>query len=1150
MRIGVYVCKCGVNIDGTVDVEAVAEAAGNLPFVAVSRHNTYTCSDPGQAQIKSDIEELGLDRVVVASCSPRMHLRTFRRTAQEAGLNPYVVEMANIREQCSWVHLDGEATTRKALSLVAAAVEKAAHLSPLDRETVGVTDKALVIGGGIAGIQAALDIAESGYKTYLVERQPTIGGKMVLLDKTFPTLDCSACILTPKMVDAARHPNIELLTCAEVEAVEGFVGNFQVKVRKRARYVVEKDCTGCSDCTKHCPVNVTSEWEMGLAGATRKAIYRPFPQAVPNTFVIDRVDMPPCQSTCPIHQNAQGYITMVREGNFEQAARVTLRDNPLPSICGRVCTHPCTEVCTRVEVDEPLNMPGLKRFAMDQAGDYQLPRPDPERERKEHVAIVGSGPAGLMCAHQLRQRGYQTTIHEAHSVAGGMLRIGIPDFRLPPRVLEAEIGRIRDIGVDIRLDSRIGQEVSLEELREDHDAVFIAIGAQLERRMGVAGEDLAGVRGGLEFLRQVNRGQKVELGDSVLVIGGGNSALDAARTARRMGANVTIVYRRTRAEMPVDQVEADEAFQEGIQMRFLAAPTEILGDASGRVTGMRCQRMELGPPDESGRRRPVPIEDEDEGDGSTFQLDCTDIIVTIGQSPDLAGLGEEQGLATTRHDTLEADPVTLQTALPDVFAGGDCQWGADVIITAMMAGKRAAESIHRHLNGLDMRVGREREGPYTSSVKVDNAGYDYQPQVALPHIPLKRRLGTFDEVSPGYTLEQAMAEASRCLNCSVCCDCRLCDDDCEPRCIDHEMADEVVELDVGALVVATGFDQFDPSVMGEYRFGQLPDVVTSLQFERMVNAGGPTGGKILCADGKEPRSVGIVHCVGSRDVNHHEYCSKVCCMAALKLAHIVVERTEAKCYDFYIDMRSAGKGYEEFYKRDLHEGVRFIRGKVAEVEPSDLGDSNLTVIVEDTLKGELRHIGVDLLVLMAAFEPPHGTPELAQRLRVPLSSDGFFLESHPKLEPLETATSGIFLAGACQNPRDIPDSVSQASGAAAKVIQLLGKDHILAEAEVARVNLRLCRACGFCVEVCPGGAIELVEQDLEDGVVTGARVNPAICKGCGVCAAACHPGAITQLGYTDEQLLSQVKALTLEWPSFSSRDRNRKSLSKKAEEKV
>ena len=1137
MRIGVYVCKCGVNIDGTVDVEAVAEAAGKLPFVAVSRHNTYTCSDPGQAQIKSDIEKLKLDRVVVASCSPRMHLRTFRRTVQEAGLNPYVVEMANIREQCSWVHLDGEATTRKALSLVAAAVEKVTHLSPLDRETVGVTDRALVIGGGIAGIQAALDIAEAGHKTYLVERLPSIGGKMVLLDKTFPTLDCSACILTPKMVDVARHPNIELLTSAEVESVEGFVGNFRARVRKRARYVIEKDCTGCSDCTKHCPVKISSEWEMGLAGATRTAIYRPFPQAVPNTFVIDRADMPPCQSSCPIHQNAQGYITMIREGNFEQAAQIILRDNPLPSICGRVCTHPCTEVCTRSEVDQALNMPGLKRFAMDQAGDHQLPRPDPEAEREERVAIVGSGPAGLMCAYQLRQQGYQTTIHEALPMAGGMLRVGIPDFRLPPKVLDEEIERFRDIGIDIKINSRIGDDISLHQLRDEHAAVFLAVGAQVERRLMVAGEDLAGVRGGIEFLKQVNLGQEVKLGDRVLVIGGGNSALDAARTARRMGAKVTIVYRRTRAEMPVDPVEADEALQEGIQMRFLAAPTEIMGDGSGRVTGLRCQRMELGQPDKSGRRRPVPIDSDD----STFQLDCTDIIVTIGQSPDLKGLDDEEGLTTSRWGTLEADPRTLQTGLPDVFAGGDCQWGADVIITAMMAGKRAAESIHRHLTGLDLYAGREREGPYTSSVKVDTVGFDFTPQVALPHIPLVERVGTFDEVSPGYTPEQAMSEAARCFNCSVCCDCRLCDLDCQPGCIDHGMTDEVLDLEVGALVVATGFDQFDPSVMEEYRYGKSPDVITSLQFERMVNAGGPTGGKIKCADGSEPRSVGIVHCVGSRDVNHNEYCSRVCCMAALKLAHLVKERTAAECYNFYIDIRSAGKGYEEFYKRDLHEGVRFIRGKVAEVEPSDSEDSNLRITVEDTLKGQLRHIGVDLLVLMAAFEPPHGTAELAGRLRIPLSSDGFYLESHPKLEPLETATSGIFLAGACQNPRDIPDSVSQASGAAAKVIQLLGKEHLLAEAEVARVDLRLCRACGICVEVCPGGAIELTVQGLEGAMVSGARVNPAICKGCGICAAACHSGAMTQLGYTDEQILSQLRALTLDLPTFSTRTTEREA---------
>jgi len=1131
MRIGVYVCKCGVNIASTVDVERVAAEAASLPGVKVSRFNTYTCSDPGQAVIKSDIEEFDLDRVVVASCSPRMHLRTFRGAAEEAGLNPYVVEMANIRDQCSWVHTDIPKATEKASALVASAVAKAARMEPLEPTRVGVTHKAMVIGGGIAGIQAALDIAGAGYKTYLVEKSSTIGGKMAMLDKTFPTLDCSACILTPRMVDVSRHPNIELLTCSKVESLEGFVGNFTVKVRKRARYVDSKVCTSCSDCTRHCPVDVPAEWEQGLANATRKAIYRSFPQAVPNTFVIDRKDMPACQSGCPIHQNAQGYITMIREGDFQRAAEIILRDNPLPSICGRVCTHPCTEMCTRNDIDEPLNMPGLKRFAMDHAGDYRLPGPKPEDERKESIAIVGSGPAGLMCAYRLRQQGYRTTIYEGLPLAGGMLVVGIPDFRLPPGVLKAEIDRLADIGVEFELNTTIGKDITMEQLRKDHDALFIAIGAHLERKLGVRGEKLRGVTGGIDFLKKVNlkgKGKKggkggLRIGKRVLVIGGGNSAVDAARTARRLGAKVTIVYRRTRAEMPADPAEVDEAEEEGVEMLFLAAPRAIHGNGQGRVKSLECQRMELGEPDASGRLRPVPME------GSTFALDCSNIIVSIGQSPDLGRLGDLMGLDIDRWGTFGVDPTSLQTNLPDVFAGGDCQTGPDVIITAMLAGKQAAESIHRHLNGLDLLKGREKEGPYTSSIEVDTAGFDLKPRIGLPHIPLTRRQSTFQEVSPGYTEEQAREEASRCLSCAVCCDCRRCDDDCEPKCIDHEMLDELVELDVGAMVVATGFDQFDPSVIEDYHYRELPDVITSLQFERMVNAGGPTDGKMVCADGSVPRSVGLVHCVGSRDVNHNEYCSRVCCMAALKLAHLVTERTDAACYDFYIDMRSAGKGYEEFYKRNLHEGVRFIRGKVAEVIPAEPGQKGMSVVVEDTLRGRVRNIEVDLLVLMAAFEPSRGTAELARRLRIPLSADGFFLESHPKLEPLETATAGIFLAGACQTPRDIPDSVNQASGAAAKVIQILCKDHLLSEAEIARVNPRLCRGCGLCVEACPGEALKLTEQEVDGRTVTIVEVNATLCKGCGICGATCLSGAITQKGFTDEQLLSQIRALTLDY---------------------
>ena len=363
MKIGVYVCECGINIAATVDVEKVVEEIKNLPNVAASRFYKYMCSDPGQEMIKKDIKELHLDRIVVASCSPRMHEPTFRRVLEENGMNPYCLEMVNIREQCSWVHKEKAKCTQKATALVKSAVFRVSLAGPLEKKKVEVTPTALVVGGGIAGIQAALDIGNMGYKTYLVEKTPSIGGRMAQLDKTFPTLDCSACILTPKMVDVARHPNVELLTYSDVVDVEGYVGNFKVKVRKKPRYIDVTKCTGCGECTKTCPVEVTNEFNMGRG--TRKAIYIPFPQAVPQKYTIDKIGIPPCTNACPAGVNAQGYVALIREGKFLEAVELVRQRNPFPSVCGRICTHICEENCNRKDIDEPVAIRALKRFAAD-----------------------------------------------------------------------------------------------------------------------------------------------------------------------------------------------------------------------------------------------------------------------------------------------------------------------------------------------------------------------------------------------------------------------------------------------------------------------------------------------------------------------------------------------------------------------------------------------------------------------------------------------------------------------------------------------------------------------------------------------------------------------------------------------------------------
>jgi heterodisulfide reductase subunit A len=648
-RIGVYICHCGTNIADTVDVKKVTEYAGGLGGVVVARDYTFMCSDQGQELISNDIRELGLNRVVVASCSPRMHESTFRKVCLEAGLNPYLFEMANIREHCSWVHKDGVEATEKAKALIRAAIMRVSYHEPLKTREIPVNPSVLVVGGGIAGIQAALKIADAGHKVYLVEREPSIGGHMIQLDKTFPTLDCSACILTPKMSWVGSHANIELMTYSEVEEVSGYIGNFKVKVRKKARYIDVDKCTGCGICQEKCPWSADSEFDADLG--KRKAVYTPFPQAVPNTPVIDK-------------------------------------------------------------------------------------------ER---------------CVYFLK--------------------------------------------------------------------------------------------------------------------------------------------------------------------------------------------------------------------------------------------------------------------------------------------------------------------------------------------------GT----------------------------CRACEKFCEAHAIDFEQVDQVVEVDVGSVIIATGYDVFDPKVISQYGYGKYDNIVTALQFERMCSATGPTGGRILLKDGGEPESIAIIHCVGSRDRNFHEYCSRVCCMYALKYSHLIKEKTNAEVYQMYIDMRCFGEGYEEFYERISEEGVRFIRGKVAKVTDRSITEEEkgkLTVCVEDTLLGEMIRVPVDMVILCIALEPRADADQIAKLFTISRRADGFFLERHVKLDPIATLTDGIFIVGCCQSPKDIPDTVAQASAGAAEALALISQGKVEIEPITAFVDEEICSGCGLCERMCVYGALSL--SDIE-GVM---KVNEALCKGCGACAGICPSGALYMKHFSYRQILDQIDALT------------------------
>lgn len=932
----------------------------------------------------------------------------------------------------------------------------------------------LVVGGGIGGIQASLDLAESGYFVYLVESSPAIGGVMAQLDKTFPTNDCSMCILSPKLVEAGRHLNIMPLTYSEILEIKGEPGNFEVTVRKKSRYIDTLKCTGCAECTQACPVSVKNQFDEDLVD--RKAIYRPYAQAFPNIFTIEKGDRAPCGIACPAHINVQGYVALIGVGKYKESLSLIWKDLPLPRTIGRICPHPCENECNRKELDEPISICALKRFVADNIKEGFLPKKEGEKEEK--IAIIGSGPAGLTAATYLSLKGYPVTIFEALPVVGGMLYTGIPSYRLPKEVLDDEIEIIKSLGVEIKTNSPIGETLTLTDLiAQGYKAIFIATGAHKDQKLNIPGEENPNVIPGVTFLRKVNLGEKVNIGNRVAVIGGGNVAIDAARTSLRLGAKeVTIVYRRSLDEMPANLEEIKEAEEEGVKFQFLSSPQEIMIQ-NGKISSLKCIRMTLGEPDESGRRRPIPIP------VSEFNIDIDTVIPAIGQIPDLSFI-KDLDIELTPQGTIKVDPISLETSQKGIFAGGDVVSGPSIAIEAIAHGKKAAISIDRFLSGVNLYEGREESTQKKACFKDIYKNQPKEPRKQGHKLAVKERILNFSEVNQGLDEEQSRQEALRCLNCGICSECLQCVEICKAGAINHQLKDEIIKFNVGSIILSPGFDEYDVSRLIPYGFGRFQNVITSIQFERILSASGPFQGSLLRpSDKKHPKKIAWIQCAGSRDMtgqNGNEYCSSVCCMYAIKEAVIAKEHLpEIEPTIFYMDIRAYGKDFEIYYERAKKEyGIRFIRSMISRIaEKPKTKDLIISYIDPDA---KYKEEEFDLVVLSVGLNPSRGAKDLAHKLGLELNNYGF-CKTHEFL-PLDTSRPGIFVCGTFQGPKDIPETVTQASAAVSRASSLLSdvrgsltkkKDYppeIEIDADKPRIGVFVCH-CGINI----GGVVNVPE---------------------------------------------------------------------------
>jgi heterodisulfide reductase subunit A-like polyferredoxin len=893
---------------------------------------------------------------------------------------------------------------------------------------------ALVVGSGIGGMESALKLGDMGYKVLVVERESSVGGKMILLSKVFPTLDCASCISTPKMGATIHHPNVTVLTYAEVEGIESDGnGGFRARIRQKPRYVDEAACTGCRQCEMTCNVAVPDQFNADMV--SRRAAYIPFPQAVPKKAVIERAGTSPCTFNCPAGIKSHGYVALIRSGQYEKAFELICEATPLVGTLGRACYAPCEDECSRGTLEGPVSIRRLKRFVADThygKGPTVVEVP-PANGKK--VAIVGSGPAGLTAAWHLARKGYKVTIFEAASQPGGMLRLALPPYRLPNEVVDQDISNVTGAGVEIVTDARVE---NLQALRDEgYDAILLAVGTHQATTLRVEGENLKGVLRAGDFLKAAKLGEPLDVeGRHVLVVGGGNVAMDVARTARRHGAGlVELVCLEAADQMPAHKQEIAEAKAEGVVMKPSCGIARFEGDDAVRgVELLRC----ISVFDETGRFRPQYADDP------IGNLACDVVVVAAGMRPDTGAFG----LPINSSGTLQVDSRTLQTSVPYVFAAGDVVLGPSMITSAAGQGRRAASMIDHWLQGQPLDAAEfDPPLPMVDKEKVFGRQVAYN-RIEVPpgreHITLGP--GEFYPDEETMTEEEALDAVSRCLDCGVCSECHQCVAICPAGCIDLETkASEPIEAEVGSVILATGFTLFPADAKPQYGYGRYKNVITGMQMDRLLAPTRPYNAVLRPGDGKIPDSIAYVLCTGSRDETvDNPLCSKICCMYSIKQNQLIMGALPlADVTVYYMDVRSVGKGYDEFYEQAKAMGANFVRGRISEITEKEGG--NLVLHYEDFENGGgMTQAEHDLVVLAVGVQPNSDITGMF-RNGAPSLDDYFYVaEADEDVDPGRTDVPGVFVAGAASGAKDIPESILHAGAAVAQAAAYLEKAKVTA----------------------------------------------------------------------------------------------------------